>query len=71
MEGGRITESGAYAQLIDSEGDFANFIRTFTAMEDNEEGDPCTIEFRLKVVCTCVCDLVCECRNETLDTLLC
>ena len=40
MEGGRITEAGAYAELIDADGDFAEFIRTFTAVEENEEGDP-------------------------------
>ena len=40
MDGGRITEAGAYAELIDADGDFAEFIRTFTAMEENEEGDP-------------------------------
>ena len=40
MDGGRITESGAYAELIDADGDFAEFIRTFTAMDENEEGDP-------------------------------
>ena len=40
MDGGRITESGAYTELIDADGDFAEFIRTFTAMDENEEGDP-------------------------------
>jgi hypothetical protein len=40
MEGGRITEAGAYAELIDADGNFAEFIRTFTAMDENEEGDP-------------------------------
>lgn len=42
MDGGRITEAGAYAELIDADGDFAEFIRTFTAMDENEEGDPST-----------------------------
>ena len=41
MDGGRITEAGAYAELIDADGDFAEFIRTFTAVEEIEEGDPC------------------------------
>ena len=41
MDGGRITEAGPYAQLIDADGDFAEFIRTFTAVEENQEGDPC------------------------------
>ena len=40
MDGGRITEAGAYAELIDADGDFAEFIRTFTTMDENEEGDP-------------------------------
>lgn len=40
MDGGRITEAGAYAELIDADGDFAEFIRTFTATDENEEGDP-------------------------------
>ena len=39
MDGGRITEAGAYAELIDADGNFAEFIRTFTAIKDNEEGD--------------------------------
>ena len=45
MEGGRITEAGPYAELIDADGDFAEFIRTFTAMEENQEGDPCGLKF--------------------------
>lgn len=40
MEGGRVTETGAYAELIDADGDFAEFIRTFVATDENEEGDP-------------------------------
>ena len=43
MNGGEITESGAYAELIDADGDFAEFIRTYTATEENEEGDPGTV----------------------------
>ena len=45
MEGGRITEAGPYAELIDAGGDFAEFIRTFTAMEENQEGDPCGLNW--------------------------
>lgn len=40
MDGGSITEAGPYAELIDADGDFAEFIRTFTAMDENEEEDP-------------------------------
>ena len=40
MNGGEITESGPYVELIDAEGDFADFIRTYRGTEENEEGDP-------------------------------
>ena len=39
MDEGRITEVGSYAELIDNDGAFAEFIRTYTSME-NEEEDP-------------------------------
>ena len=41
MDDGQITEMGSYAELIDNDGSFAEFIRTFTAVEEDEEGDPC------------------------------
>ena len=41
MDDGKITESGAYSELMDNNGAFAEFIRHYSTMEDNEEGDPC------------------------------
>ena len=43
MEGGRITEADANAELIDADRGFAEFIRTFTTMEENGEEDPCRL----------------------------
>ena len=41
LENGRISEIGAYAELIDNNGAFAEFIRTYASTEDSdEEGDP-------------------------------
>ena len=43
MENGKISEIGAYAELIDNNGAFAEFVRTYTSMEDgNEEKEPGT-----------------------------
>ena len=39
MDEGRITEVGSYAELVDSDGAFAEFLRTYTTMENKEE-DP-------------------------------
>ena len=33
MEGGRVREEGTYAELIDQDGPFAEFIRTHTGTE--------------------------------------
>jgi len=41
MDGGTITEMGTYAELVDNKGAFAEFLRTYTNVEENEEGDPC------------------------------
>ena len=41
MDDGKVTESGAYAELMDNNGAFAEFIRHYSTMEENEEGDPC------------------------------
>ena len=40
MVDGKISEIGTYAKLIDSDGAFAEFIRTFTNVQEDEEGDP-------------------------------
>lgn len=40
MDEGRIAEIGSYAELIDADGAFADFIRTYTGVDENEEGDP-------------------------------
>ena len=41
MDQGRIREVGAYAELIDNEGAFAEFIRTYSSLEEErEEGEP-------------------------------
>jgi len=37
MENGRISEIGAYAELIDNNGAFAEFVRTYASMEDNDK----------------------------------
>ena len=37
MENGKICEMGAYAELIDNNGAFAEFVRTYAAMEDSDE----------------------------------
>lgn len=45
MNGGKISEVGSYAELIDADGAFAEFIRTYSGVgdEDNEEeGVPST-----------------------------
>ena len=41
MKDGEISEIGAYAELIDNNGAFAEFVRTYASMEksDEEEGD--------------------------------
>ena len=48
MDDGKITESGAYSELMDNNGAFAEFIRHYSTMGDNEEGDPC--EFNTKIL---------------------
>ena len=40
MDDGRITEVGTYTELMDNNGAFAEFIRHYSTMEENEEGDP-------------------------------
>ena len=37
MEHGKISEIGAYAELIDNNGAFAEFVRTYASMEDSDE----------------------------------
>ena len=38
MENGKISEIGAYAELIDNNGAFAEFVRTYASMEENKVG---------------------------------
>ena len=41
MDGGKVSETGSYGELIDADGSFADFIRTFTQTGDtDEEGNP-------------------------------
>ena len=40
MTDGRISEIGSYAELIDNDGAFAEFLRTYTNVEEDEEGVP-------------------------------
>ena len=40
MVDGKITEVGSYTELIDNNGAFAEFLRTYSNVEENEEGDP-------------------------------
>ena len=37
MESGRISEVGAYTELIDNNGAFAEFVRTYSSLEDGDE----------------------------------
>ena len=37
IENGRISEMGAYAELIDNSGAFAEFVRTYASMEDSDK----------------------------------
>ena len=37
MENGKISEVGAYAELIDNNGAFAEFVRTYASVESNDE----------------------------------
>ena len=39
MSGGSISEVGSYAELIDADGAFAEFIRTYSGVDANEEDD--------------------------------
>ena len=58
MENGKICEMGAYAELIDNNGAFAEFVRTYASMEDSdEEGDAgkassCAIQFCSVINCS-------------------
>ena len=38
MENGKIVEIGAYSELMDNNGTFAEFVRTYTLMEDGDKG---------------------------------
>ncbi len=40
MDEGRVSEMGSYSQLIDNDGAFAEFLRTYTNVEEDEEGEP-------------------------------
>ena len=37
MENGKICEIGAYSELINNNGAFAEFVRTYTSMENSDE----------------------------------
>ena len=38
MENGKISEIGAYAELIDNNGAFAEFVHAYASMEENKFG---------------------------------
>ena len=40
LDNGHISEMGTYTELVDNNGAFSEFIRTYAAPEENEEGDP-------------------------------
>ena len=40
MDEGKIREMGSYTELIDNDGVFAEFLRTYTNVNEDEEGDP-------------------------------
>ena len=37
MNEGQITEVGSYSELIDNDGHFAEFMRTYAAADENED----------------------------------
>ena len=37
IENGKITEGGAYSELIDNNEAFAEFVHTYTSMEDDDK----------------------------------
>ena len=39
MNEGQITEVGSYSELIDNDGHFAEFMRTYAAADENEDDD--------------------------------
>ena len=45
---------GSYSKLIDNDGDFAELIRTYTGMEQDEEEDPSTYGDMVVVLGACV-----------------
>lgn len=40
MVDGKISETGSYATLVENNGAFAEFLRTYAAAEKEEEEDP-------------------------------
>ncbi len=40
MDEGRVSEMGSYSQLVDNDGAFAEFLRTYANVEEDEEGVP-------------------------------
>ena len=56
MIGGRISEVGSYAELIDADGAFAEFIRQYSDMGE-EEGEGSDEDAPSELVCVCVCVL--------------
>ena len=40
MADGRITEVGSYTELIENDGDFAQFLQTYKRVDEKEEEDP-------------------------------
>ena len=54
IENGRISEIGAYAELIDNNGAFAEFVRTYASMEENapkssRTGSPSTAQLKQRL----------------------
>ena len=39
MADGQITEVGTYTELIDNDGDFAQFLHTYKGVDNNDEGE--------------------------------
>ena len=69
IENGLIREIGAYAELIDNNGAFAEFVRTYASMEDSdEEGDAGT--YTVNLLQSQKCDQFCEKGSYTVQILI-
>ena len=52
MNGGRISEVGSYAELIDANGAFAEFIRVYSGVGEEEDGEESEEDDPSTCICT-------------------